>query len=66
MLIALAVGAGHDDNARRALAQLPQLRGCEVHSSVMLGPVDEDIFRNLGVNVTTEPVYQVKKLYRKR
>lgn len=66
VLIALAVGAGHDDNARRALAQLPQLRGCEVHSSVMLGPVDEDIFRNLGVNVTTEPVYQVKKLYRKR
>jgi len=37
-----------------------------VHSSVILGPVDENIFRNLGVQVTSEPVYQTKKLYRKR
>lgn len=33
---------------------------------MILGPVDENIFRNLGVQVTSEPVYQTKKLYRKR
>lgn len=65
VLIALAVGAREDENARRALDQLQKLRGCDVHSSVILGPVDEGIFRSLGVNVTTEPVYQTKKLYRK-
>ncbi|WP_210424394.1 DUF1846 domain-containing protein [Gephyromycinifex aptenodytis] len=65
VLIALSVGANHDENARRALAELPKLRGCDVHSSVILGPVDEGIFRSLGVQVTTEPVYQSKKLYRK-
>lgn len=65
VLIALAVGARADENARRALDQLRHLRGCDVHSSVILGPVDEGIFRSLGVNVTTEPVYQTKKLYRK-
>ncbi|GMA37969.1 DUF1846 domain-containing protein [Mobilicoccus caccae] len=65
VLIALAVGAQHDDNARRALAELPKLRGCDVHSTVILGPVDEGIFRNLGVQVTSEPAYQTKKLYRK-
>ena len=66
MLIALSVGATYDENARRALAELAHLRGCDVHTSVILGPVDEAIFRNLGVNVTSEPVFQSKKLYRKR
>ena len=65
VLLALAVGANQDDNARRALAELPKLRGCDVHSTVILGSVDEGIFRNLGVQVTTEPNYQTKKLYRK-
>ncbi len=66
VLIALAVGANHDENARRALAELQHLRGCDVHSTVILGSVDEGIFRNLGVHVTTEPEYQTKRLYRKR
>lgn len=65
VLIALAVGANHDDNARRALAELPRLRGCDAHSTVILGSVDEGIFRNLGVQITTEPAYQTKRLYRK-
>ena len=66
VLIALAVGATTDDNARKALDALSQLRNCDVHSSVILGPVDEGVFRNLGVNVTSEPVFQYKNLYRKR
>ena len=66
VLIALAVSANADPHAKRALAELHKLRGCDVHSSVILGPVDENIFRNLGVQVTSEPVYQTKKLYRKR
>ena len=66
VLIALAVGATTSEHARRALAQLPKLRGCDVHTSVILGSVDEGIFRSLGVNVTSEPVFQSKKLYRKR
>lgn len=66
VLIALAVGATHDENASRALAELPRLRGCDVHTTVILGPVDEAIFRQLGVQVTSEPVFQTKKLYRKR
>ncbi|MGL5247390.1 MAG: DUF1846 domain-containing protein, partial [Brooklawnia sp.] len=66
VLIALSVSANRDDNARRALAELHKLGGCDVHSTVILGSVDEGIFRNLGVQVTSEPVYQSKKLYRKR
>lgn len=66
VLIALAVAATTDPNAKRAMDQLQQLRGLDVHTSVILGPVDESIFRNLGVQVTSEPVFQSKRLYRKR
>lgn len=66
VLIALSVSAATDDNARLALEQIKNLRDCDVHTTTILGTVDESIFRNLGVEVTSEPVYQVKKLYRKR
>lgn len=66
VLIALSVSANSDENARRTLAELSQLRGCDVHSTVILGSVDEGIFRNLGVQVTCEPIYQSKSLYKKR
>lgn len=66
VLIALSVSANGDENARRALAELHKLRGCDVHTTVILGSVDEGIFRNLGVQVTSEPIYQSKALYKKR
>lgn len=66
VLIALSVSAKEDENARRALAELKNLDGCDVHTTTILGTVDEGIFRNLGVLVTSEPVYQRKALYRKR
>lgn len=65
VLIALAVSANGDENAAKALAQLDTLRGCEVHTSTILGSVDEGIFRSLGIQVTNEPVFATKTLYRK-
>ncbi|PRQ11404.1 hypothetical protein C1Y63_06010 [Corynebacterium sp. 13CS0277] len=66
VLIALSMSAGTDDNARKALDQLKALRGCNAHTTTILGSVDEGIFRNLGVLVTSDPVYQRSGLYRKR
>lgn len=66
VLIALAVSANTNDSARQALEQLQQLRGCDVHTTTILGSVDTAIFRNLGVEVTSEPVYQTNSLYRKK
>lgn len=66
VLIALAVSAKNHPSAAKAMEQLQHLRGCDVHESVILGPVDEGIFRQLGIQVTSEPVYQTKSLYRKR
>ena len=63
VLIALSMSAATDDTARKALSQLPKLRGCQVHTSVMLSDVDIKVFKKLGVELTSEPVYEHKKLY---
>lgn len=65
VLIALSVSASRSEEARRALAEIRGLEGCNVHTSTILGSVDEGIFRNLGVLVTSEPRYWKKRLYRK-
>ena len=63
VLIALSICATNNKNAARCMEMLSHLRGCEVHSSVLLAAVDENIFRRLGCNLTCEPVYQTKKLF---
>ena len=57
ILIALSICAATDPRAEQAMEQLIKLRGCEVHSSVILSSVDEKTFKRLGVNLTCEPRY---------
>lgn len=66
VLIALSVSAGTSQDARNAMAQLKNLARCDVHVTTILGSVDESIFRNLGLYVTTEAQFQRKSLYQKR
>ena len=61
VLVALAMLSKDDENCRRAIAQLPNLRGCQVHTSVMLSEVDRKIFKKLGVDLTCEPVSKKQK-----
>ena len=56
VLVALSVLSPNETNCRRALACLPQLKGCQVHSTVMLSEVDRKIFKKLGVGLTCDPV----------
>ncbi len=60
VLIALSVSAMSDDNAKKALEQLPKLKGCQVHTSVMLSEVDIKTFKRLGVDLTSEPIIKGK------
>ena len=57
-LLALSICANTDDNAKKAMEQISKLRGCEVHSTVILSQVDERIFKRLGINLTCEPKYE--------
>ena len=65
VLIALSICAATNPVAKRALEQLPKLRGLQAHSSVMLATVDIQTFKKLGVNMTNEPKSQTKKLFHK-
>lgn len=62
VLIALSICAATDENARIALEQLPKLRGCQVHTTVMLSNVDKNVFKKLGIGLTCEPVQEDKKI----
>ena len=63
ILIALSMSAGVSEVAKLALDQLPKLRGCQVHTSVMLSDVDIKVFKKLGIQLTSEPRYEYKRLY---
>ena len=56
-LIALSISAVNNPMAEYAMQQLSKLRGCDVHSSVILSSVDEKTFKRLGVHLTCEPRY---------
>ena len=67
LLIALFSSAEFNPMARKALEQLPKLKGCEAHSSVLLSAADEDIYKKLGINLTSEPKYEIAEAkYHKR
>ena len=58
VLIALSISAATDPAAEKAMEQLGKLRGCQVHSSVILSAVDEQTFKRLGVNLTCQPRFK--------
>ena len=67
VLIALSASAANSEIAKKAMEQLPKLKNCEAHTSVLLSSVDEDTFKRLGVLLTCEPCYeQVTKNYHKK
>ena len=63
VLIALSMCAATDPDAQKALDQLSKLKGCQAHTSVILSRVDIRTFKTLGVELTSEPIYEHQKLY---
>ncbi len=66
ILVALSICAATNPTAEVALKQLKKLRGCEIHSTVILSPVDEGVLRRLGMNLTCDPSYSSNRLYHGR
>ena len=62
-LIALGISAASGLDAKAAVAQLENFRGCEVHMTHMPSPGDEAGLRKLGVNLTTEPRFASQRLF---
>ncbi len=62
VLIALSVSAATDEFAQRALDQIPNLKGCQVHTSVMVSSVDMNQFKKLSIQATFEAKYEKQDL----
>ena len=56
VLVAISMLSLWDENCKKALDCLPMLKGCQVHSTVMLSEVDQKVFKKLGVGLTCDPM----------
>ena len=66
VLMCLCISAVTDECAAKALAKLDALRGKDAHFTVILSQVDAQLFRRLGVNISSEPRYEAaEKMYHK-
>lgn len=62
-LLALSVSSQSNDVAAKCMAALPQLKNCQIHSTVILLQSDADTVRKLGMDLTCDANYQTKKLF---
>ena len=42
----------------RPWSRSPNLKGCDIHSTVILSSVDADTLKKLGMYLTCEPTYE--------
>jgi uncharacterized protein (UPF0371 family) len=59
-LIALSSSCYTNENAVKALKELPKLKNAEFHSTILLPHIDAKMMRKLGINLTSCPVYEDK------
>lgn len=63
VLLALSICAVTNPMAELALQQLDKLSGCQAHATVILSNADVSTFQRLGVQLTTDPVYETQQLF---
>ena len=63
VLIALSVSAATNKEAKLAMEQLPKLKGCQAHVSVMPGSVDIKQFKRLSIQATFEAKYEKNSVF---
>jgi uncharacterized protein (UPF0371 family) len=63
VLIALSICAATNPTAQVAMEKLPMLKGCQAHSTTILTKNEEQTFRKLGIDITSDPEYPSASLY---
>jgi len=61
-LTALYICAASDPTAAKAVAQLPLLRGCELHATQIFHSGDESVLRRMRMHITCEPAFPDKSV----
>lgn len=63
ILIALSICAATNPTAQVAMEKLSLLEGSQAHSNTILPLSDEQTFRKLGIDITSDPEYPTEDLY---
>jgi len=63
ILIALSICAATNPMAQVALKKLSKLKGCQAHSTTILSESDEQTYRKLGIDLTSDPEYASSSLF---
>ncbi len=63
VLVALSISTSKNDKAKKAMAQISNLAGCEAHATYILPTAEEQTLKKLGINITCEPVFVGAKLF---
>lgn len=63
VLSALYICAATDPIVKKAVEQLPKLKGCEIHCTHMLNSGDESVLKKMRLNITTDPHFAGKQMF---
>ena len=63
VLNALTVSASTNPSAELAVEKLKLLRGCKAHCTAILNDKDEQLFGDLGIDITCDPEFSTNNLY---
>jgi uncharacterized protein (UPF0371 family) len=63
VLIALSICAVTNPTAQVAMDKLTMLKGCQAHSTTIISTADEQTFRKLGIDITSDAEYATESLY---
>ena len=63
ILIALSICAATNHTAQIAMEKLLMLKNCQAHSTTILSAVDEQTYRQLGIDVTSDAEFASESLY---
>jgi uncharacterized protein (UPF0371 family) len=63
VLTALSICGVTNPTAQAVIDKLPLLKGAQAHSNTILSKNDEQTFRELGIDVTSDPEYPSQNLY---
>ncbi len=63
ILIALSICAATNPTAQVAMDKLTELRDCRAHSTTILSLSNEETFRKLGIDITSDAEYATDNLY---
>lgn len=63
VLMALSICAATNPMAQVAMDKLTMLKGTQAHSTAIIGRSDEQVFRNLGIDITCDPQFPSASLY---